>query len=126
MGSLRWFVVFSLTVSVTPLAAAPPDALFQDVLHTMQARKALLDDETLARLNIGVKVQGRVAVLWGPVPSAEAALRAEAKLRGLIEFTDVRNELIIMSDDPRLPAPDQPPFLPDFPPPALPGPRLFL
>lgn len=119
MGPLRWSVIFLLTTGVTPLFAAPPDAPLQDVLHTMQARKALLDDDTLARLNIGVKVEGRVAVLWGPVPSADAALRAEAKLRGLIELIDVRNELIITSDDPRQPV-EQPRIAPEPAPPALP------
>jgi hypothetical protein len=126
MGSLQLSVIFLLASGGTPPSAAPPDALLQDVLHTIQARQALLEDETLARLNIGVKVQGRVAILWGPAPSADAALRAEAKLRGLIELIDVRNELVITSDDPRVPAAEPPPFVPAPPPPALPGPRLFL
>jgi hypothetical protein len=119
MGSLRWSVALFFTVGLARASAAPPDAPLQDVLHTMQARKALLEDDTLARLNIGVKVAGRVAVLWGPVPSADAALRAEAKLRGLIELIDVRNELIITSDDPREPA-LQPRIAPEPAPPALP------
>ena len=119
MGSLRWSIVLLLTVGIAPVSAAPPDPLLQDVLYTMQARKALLDDDTLAWLNIGVKVQGRVAVLWGPVPSADAALRAEARLRGLIELIDVRNELVIISDDPRQPV-EQPRVAPEPAPPALP------
>ncbi len=70
-----------------------------DLIFTVKASQRLQQDEVLAPLNVGVRVRNRVAVLWGPVPSVELALRAEAKLRAMIEFVDVRNELIVMGDD---------------------------
>lgn len=69
------------------------------VLQTYEARKALLQDPVLGPLNLGVKVTKRVAVLWGPVPSAEVAGRAVALLEKLPGLVAVRNELEI---DPEL------------------------
>jgi hypothetical protein len=65
-----------------------------DVLQTYEARKALFRDQ-----NLGVKVTKRVAVLWGPVPSAEIAGRAVSLLEKLPGLVAVRNELDI---DPEL------------------------
>src|SRR5947207_6099690 len=55
----------------------------QDLGHTIQARRLLLEDPDLAPLNLGVRVRNRVATLWGPVPSADLALKAELRLRAL-------------------------------------------
>src|SRR5437870_2837391 len=103
---------------VAALWAAPPtwtpvpDRSLADLHYAVQACQRLQQDEALAPLNIGVRVRNRVAVLWGPVPSVALALRAEAKLRAMIEFADVRNELIVMPDDWRdLPTPHVPPPL---------------
>jgi hypothetical protein len=55
-------------------------------------------------------VRGRVAVLWGPVPSAGAARRAEMRLRTMIELIDVRNELIVTNEEAdNVPAPETSP-----------------
>jgi osmotically-inducible protein OsmY len=96
----------------------------RDVRQTMQARKLLADDPELAQFNIGVNVTDRVAVLWGPVPMAEAAFRAELCLRTMIELAEVRNELFVREplEPSRVPLKiDNPPqFLPDLLPPSLP------
>jgi hypothetical protein len=65
------------------------------VQHTILARRLLLDDPDLASINIGVIVTDRVAVLWGPVPSAEVAFRAELCMRSMVELVEVRNELFV-------------------------------
>ena len=110
--------------------AKPPDPNSADVLQTLRACKRLQEDDVLGPLNIGVKVRGRVAVLWGPVPTADLALRAERQLRTMFELIDVRNELIVMPEDLRdLPLPFAPPpfFLPEKAPPPMPeAPRRFL
>ncbi len=67
----------------------------RDIRQTMEARKLLADDPELSACNIGVSVQDRVATLWGPVPSAEVAFRAELVLRTMFELTAVRNELFV-------------------------------
>src|ERR1022692_3169962 len=96
----------------------------RDVRQTMQARKLLADDPELASLNIGVTVSDRVAVLWGPVPSAEAAFRAELCLKTMIELAEVHNELFVKDSLEPMRGPlkiDSPPqFLPDLLPPRLP------
>lgn len=108
-------------------ASAADDEILRDLWLTVQARKQLLDDPELAQLNIGVKVSRRIATLWGPVPSAPLALRAEQRVRVLIELIAVQNRLIIVPDVPPLPvAPNGPQFLPDQLPPALPRPPFDL
>lgn len=83
-----------------------------DVRHTLLARQALAADPLLGRLNLGVRVHQRVAVLWGPVPSAALKQRAEEVLRQLPDFLEVRNELTIEEN-----TEVRPQFLPD----VLPG-----
>ena len=131
MAALRWLLTLTALAGVAPTGqAAPPKVTLADVLQTMQACKRLQEDELLAPLNVGVKVRGRIAVLWGPVPTAELALRAEQRLRQMIELIDIRNELIVMPEDLRdVPVPQAPPplFLPEKSPPPLPdAPRRFL
>ena len=67
----------------------------RDLRQTIKARALLADEPELAALNIGVVVRNRVAILWGPVPSIEAAFRAELVLREMFELTEVRNELFV-------------------------------
>jgi hypothetical protein len=103
----------------------------RDVRQTMQARKLLLDDPELAGINIGVIVTDRVAVLWGPVPSAEVAFKAELCVRTMIELVEIRNELFVSEVLEPIRTPlkiDIPPlFLPDHMPPKLPAlPRPIL
>ncbi len=99
-----------LGLGVTTFIAAVPSAAqadawnerMQDVLLTIRVRKALLADPQLADLNIGVKVRGRVATLWGPVPSDYHAERAIALLRKIPDLAAVQNHLEIRpeEDDP--------------------------
>ena len=131
MATLRSFLaVTALAALPTTGGAGPRDDRIADLFQTVQACKQLQADEVLAPLNIGVKVRGRIAILWGPVPTAELALRAEQRLRQIIELIDVRNELIIMPDDLRdvpVPAGPTPLFLPEKAPPPLPErPRPFV
>ncbi|GEM_PF-5591015 len=130
MASLRRLLTLTAlaVVAANGQTAAPPVSL-ADVSQTMQACKRLQEDEQLATLNIGVRVRGRVAVLWGPAPTAELALRVEQRLRQMIELIEVRNELIVVPEDLRdVPVPVAPPlFLPEKSPPPLPdAPRRFL
>jgi hypothetical protein len=99
-------------------------ATARDVRQTMQARKLMQDDPELAHFNIGVIVTDRVAVLWGPVPSAEVAFRAELCVRTMVELVQVRSELFVSELLEPIRAPlkiDIPPlFLPEHLPPKLP------
>ncbi len=118
---------------VLPAAPAPgvAEAAARDLVLTIQARRALLLDRELAPLNLGVRVRNRVAILWGPVPSAELAFKAEVCLRGVVELLDIRNELFVTDDVPDPPAgaptpmylpPEAPPGLPALPPERTPPP----
>lgn len=96
----------------TSVAAAPPDV--EDVLLTIKVRAILDQDPELRDYNIGVQVVNRVAILFGPLPKLDLGLRAESRLRDLIELRDVRNQLDIVA-----PVPD---FLPNrLPPPPFGG-----
>lgn len=102
---------------------ATPRPLAPDLALTIQARGMLLRDPELAPLNVGVRVRNGIATLWGPVPSAETAFKAEICLRGLVELLEVRNELHV-TGEPTAPPGDAPRafLLPEVPPalPALP------
>src|SRR5947209_10088994 len=99
MRLCRWLIVpVLLAISVSLGSAGPVRTLgdpLRDVRQTIQARKLLADDPELAAWNIGVTIQDRVATLWGPVPSAEIAFRAELCLRTVIELAEVRNQLFV-------------------------------
>jgi hypothetical protein len=55
----------------------------------------LLQDRVLAPLNLGVSVRSGVASVWGKVPSAGLARRAEDKVRKVPGIDEVRNELLV-------------------------------
>lgn len=101
----------------------PGDAA-RDTRQTLQARRVLTEDPELASVNIGVFVQNRVATLWGPVPSAEIAFRAELCLKTMIELVEIRNQLFVSEslEPNRRPLKiDVPPsYLPELLPPQLP------
>jgi hypothetical protein len=94
----RWLPLIMVLV-VGMVASAGPNRPMRnsspDVGHTIQARKLLADDPALAGWNLGVFVTDRVAVLWGPAPSAEVAFRAEERLRTMIELIAVHNKLYV-------------------------------
>jgi hypothetical protein len=112
------------------MCRAADDADFnRDLLHTVAARRALLQDKDLGPLNIGVKVHKRVATLWGTIPSREHARRAYEVLRKLPDLIEVRDEMRVE------PSADRPLFLPDIAPerlrlpplpPPQPGPPVIL
>lgn len=79
-----------------------------DVRHTVLARNALARDPALAPLNLGVRVQNRTAVVWGPVPSFELMERAVTVLRQVPDLLEVHNEMQV-----EVPLPPPPLYLPD-------------
>ena len=114
-------------IAVKPASAASEQAS-RDLGLTMHARRLLLRDRALGPLNLGVQVRGRVATLWGPVPSAELALKAEACVRSMFEIAEVHNELFVTGDEsvadrsrPAYLPPEPRPELPVIVPPRLPG-----
>jgi hypothetical protein len=115
-------VLISMPCSAGVISAPAPvnPASERDVMLTILARRALMLDAELGRLNIGVRVRNRVATLWGPVPSAELALRAEQRLHGLLDLLAVRSELIVVPGNALAVAGQSASSLPPAPPPALP------
>jgi len=79
----------------TPARFQSVDATLQDLELTLRARKAILQDDKLAALNLGVTVRGRVAILWGTVATKELSARAEDFLRPVVGLQGIRNELRI-------------------------------
>ncbi len=76
----------------TPPANAERDA-YRDLQLTVHARKALQQDPALAPLNLGLRVRGGEARVWGPVPSEELIARALERVRAVQGILKVRNEL---------------------------------
>jgi hypothetical protein len=98
MCCCRWLLLVVILIFGTVASAGPDRPAREpspDVTHTIQARKLLADDPELANWNLGVFVTDRVAVLWGPAPSAEVAFRAEERLRTMIELVGVQNKLFV-------------------------------
>ena len=116
-------------VAVKPAPSTPAaEAAGRDLVLTIEARRRLLKDRELAPFNVGVRVRDRVALLWGAVPSAELALKAETCVRGMFELVEVRSELFVSGElssakpvIPMLPAPEVHPTLPVLAPSAIPG-----
>jgi hypothetical protein len=88
-------VLMGLFLSPTMSATAMSDDFAHDLMLTVLARKALLDDRELAGLNLGVKVSNRVATLWGAVPSPLVADRALRRLTSLTDIVQVNNAMHI-------------------------------
>ncbi len=91
--SAKWAVADVVAPRSAP--ATPRDASLGDFERMVFARQALQQDDQLGALNLGVTVRGRVATLWGGIPSEALARRAEERLRGTAGITTVRNELRI-------------------------------
>src|SRR5688572_9136115 len=79
----------------SPAQTAQDRALILNLQHTLVVRKAFLNDKQLAPLNLGVKVENRIAHLWGAVPSAELLARAMDVTRGLPDILDVHSSLYV-------------------------------
>jgi hypothetical protein len=83
-----------LTAAANTARAEPPVLTMEgDIRQELQARQALAQDSELGPLNLGVRVRQRVAVLWGPVPSADLGKRAVELVKRLPELIDVHSEL---------------------------------
>jgi osmotically-inducible protein OsmY len=83
----------SIAVETAPARSEQMAKLAADCRLTVFARQALQQDRALASVNVGVTVQANVATLWGPIPSAALARRAEEVLRQVPGIAEVRNEL---------------------------------
>lgn len=83
--------------------AARDDA--RDWVLSNQARRALLKDEQIASLNVGVTVKDKVATIWGTLPSADVGKRAEEMLKKINGIASVVNECKIVP--PANPVPQQ-------------------
>jgi len=115
-----WALVLCLLSYPPLLRSAEPPAIAADadLRHELLARRALLRDPLLGPLNLGVRVHRHVAILWGPVPSAELAQRSVETLKQIPELSAVRNELQIQPPEPATPAvapPMRPPAVPAVP-----------
>src|ERR1700722_16009528 len=101
----RWTLALRLGVWVLLLAGASAGELGaqevspRDLSRELQVLQALHNDMKLAPLNLGVKVQGRVAILWGPVPTRELAERAVLVVKKLPEIGEVQNQLMVQYRD---------------------------
>lgn len=71
----------------------PPGMEVRDVEIALHARQALLRDESLGKLNLGVGVDYGVATIWGPVPSRELAAKAKRILKDVRGIYSVRDEM---------------------------------
>jgi osmotically-inducible protein OsmY len=100
--SIRTAALALLSAAVfaaSPRANEVPIEHMRELLLTIEVRKVLLDDAELGPLNLGVKFEGRVATLWGPVPSPAIKRRAEEALKKFPYISDVRNQLHVPVDD---------------------------
>jgi osmotically-inducible protein OsmY len=80
--------------------ADPPAAVSSnDGAVTLRAKKALWDNPSLVKLNLGVRVQNGVATLHGPIPHAALADQALSSIRGVAGVRDVVSELYVVSPD---------------------------
>ena len=79
----------------TPVRQNPIDRTRNDLELSLRARRLLVEDSALARYDIHVRVDDRVAELSGQVPSMDIAQRAELGLRGLLGLASIRNRLTI-------------------------------
>jgi hypothetical protein len=79
----------------TPVTLKQADRTRYDLELSLRARRVLVEDPALARYDIIVRIDDRVAELSGSVPSMEIAMRAETSLRTLLGLASIRNRLTI-------------------------------
>ncbi len=87
---------FGISQGATPGTSPPTE---KDCQSALFAREALLNDDCLAPLNIGVTVRSGVATLWGTVPSPALAHRAEERIRLVPGLAQVKNDLRISNEE---------------------------
>ncbi len=104
---LRWVLVVIAFLCPGWYSAAEAEKSFpdrfpittKDCQLTWYARQALLRDEELGSFNLGVSVHSATVTLWGTVPSAALARRAEEQLRKVPGLGEVCNQLRIVPPD---------------------------
>ena len=79
----------------TPVTLKQADRTRYDLELSLRARRLLVEDPALARYDIIVRIDDRVAELSGSVPSMEIALKAETSLKNLLGLASIRNRLTI-------------------------------
>jgi hypothetical protein len=89
-----WLALSAAGQAPGPAAGTPPSSppALRDLELTWEARQALLKDQRLASLNVGVTVRQRVATLWGSIPTADLARLAEDLVRQVPSLVEVRSE----------------------------------
>jgi hypothetical protein len=91
----------------------------RDCQLALFAREALLKDEVLRPLNLGVTVRSGTATLWGTVPNLALGRRAEERVRGVLGIVQVKSDLRVVTGD------DDTVELRQAPNPALQGPAKY-
>jgi hypothetical protein len=84
-----------------PAAGQAPPALLpveRDVRLALKARAVLEADKDLKDLNLGVRAEAGVVVLWGQVPSANLERKAVRLLRTVPGVREVRSEACLAGD----------------------------
>lgn len=111
LGILLWPMALDAAPAAPP-ASAP--ATLRDARLAMYARRALMQDDLLAPLNLGISVRQNVAIIWGPVPSQELAKRAVDRLREVKGLIEIRSQIYIAALEEPLPfkPPAHPPLMP--------------
>jgi hypothetical protein len=79
----------------TPVTLKQADRTRNDLELSLRARRILVEDPALARYDVIVRIDDRVAELSGSVPSMEIAMRAETSLKTLLGLASIRNRLTI-------------------------------
>src|SRR4051812_14780184 len=80
---------------IAALAPAADPTRMSDVILARSALTAIDADPQLREVNLIVSVVDRVAVVGGPVASAEVGKRAETVVRGVSGIADVQNRCFV-------------------------------
>src|SRR5262245_38312700 len=94
LGRLGSSALAAILLILGSASAPAQDDPIRDCRLAMRARQAWQQDPGLANvIHLGVTVRGGTATIWGAVPSAELARRAETLVREVQGIFEVRNEL---------------------------------
>jgi hypothetical protein len=106
-------VLLLLTAPATAADPFPGEGVPSDLKLTVAARRALLDEDRLAGVPLGVSVRHGTAILWGTAPSGELIRLALDRLRRLPGVAGVRSEVLL--ETVAWPAADSPAAAPEGP-----------
>jgi hypothetical protein len=94
LGRLGSSALAAILLILGSASAPAQDDPIRDCRLAMRARQAWQQDPALANvIHLGVTVRAGTATIWGAVPSAELARRAETLVRDIQGIFEVRNEL---------------------------------